>query len=119
VYLLTALRPAVLLVMGSWAHSMPYDQYWRPGMMVITPQPITELLLPFAAVFTARIAEADAANKPVPVSARAMAELLPYLASVVWQDFLEIMTDPSRPAAYANNPVFNLLLNGSQATLVR
>jgi hypothetical protein len=48
-----------------------------------------------------------------------MAELLPYLASVVWQDFLEIMTDPSRPAAYANNPVFNLLLNGSQATLVR
>ena len=48
-----------------------------------------------------------------------MAELLPYLACTVWQDFLELMTDPGRPASYANNPVHNLLLNGAQRDLVR
>lgn len=119
VYLLTALRPAPLLVMGGWPHAHPYDQYWRPGLMVVTPQPIIDLLLPCAAVFKAGIAAADAAKRPVPVSARGMADLLPYLAGVVWQDFLEVVTDPDRPAKYANNPVFKLLLTGPQAALVR
>jgi hypothetical protein len=119
VYLLTALKPSTLLVMGSWAHTHPYDQYWRPGLMVLTPQPIIDLLLPCTAAFKASIAAADAADRPVPVSARGMADLLPYLAGVVWQDFLEVMTDPDRPAEYANNPVFQLLLRGPQAALVK
>lgn len=87
--------------------------------MVLTPQPVIDLLLPCAAVFKASIAAADAAKRPVPVSARGMADLLPYLAGVVWQDFLEVVTDPDRPAKYADNPVFQLLLNVSQAALVR
>jgi hypothetical protein len=119
VYLLTALKPSTLLVMGNWPHAHPYDQYWRPALMVLTPQPIIDLLLPCAAVFKASIAAADDAGQPVPVSARAMADLLPYLACVVWQDFLEVMTDPDRPTKYANNPVFQLLLNGPQAALVK
>lgn len=87
--------------------------------MVLTPQPIIDLLLPCAAVFKASIAAADAANQQVPVSARGMADLLPYLASTVWQDCLEVMTDPDRPTEYTRNPVFKLLLEGPQAELVR
>lgn len=118
-YLLTALKPPPLLTMGNWPNDKPFDQYWRPGMMVVTPQPIIELLMPCAAVFRERIAAADAAKQPVPVSARGMTELLPYLAGVVWQDFLELQTDPDRPLKYANNPVHSLLLNGAQSGLVR
>jgi hypothetical protein len=118
-YLLTALKPSTLLLMGNWPCEKPFDQYWTPGLMVVTPQPIVELLMPFAATFKAAIAAADAAKKPVPVSARGMADLLPYLAGVVWQDFLELMTDPGRADSYRNNPVHDLLLNGAQKDLVR
>ena len=69
-YLLTALRPSPLLVMGNWPSDKPYDQYWRPGLMVVTPQPIIDLLMPCAAAFKAQIAAADAAGQDVPVSAR-------------------------------------------------
>jgi hypothetical protein len=118
-YLLTSLKPEPLLTMGGWPNDKPYQQYWRPGLMVVTPEPIIDLLLPCAAKFKARVAAADAAKQPVPVSARGMAELLPYLAGVVWQDFLELVTDPGRPDSYANNPVHRLLLNGAQKERVR
>jgi hypothetical protein len=114
-YLLTALKPSTLLLMGNWSSEKPFDQYWRPGLMVLPPQPIIDLLMPFAATFKAAIAAADAAKKTVPVSARSMADLLPYLAGVVWQDFLELLTDPGRPDSYCNNPVHNFLLNGNHS----
>jgi hypothetical protein len=87
--------------------------------MAVVPAELINLLMPWLAPFKASIAAADAAKQAVPTSARSMAELLPYLASAVVQDFLELLTDPNRPASYANNPVHNLLLNGAQKQLVR
>lgn len=110
-YLLTGLKPLTMMIAGGWPVGNPHnlDQYWRPNMMVLPPAELIYLLMPWLATLEQRVKDADKAGQSVKTSARGLLQLLPYLATVVIQDALELCSPPYREA-YRKNPVHRLLM---------
>jgi len=114
-YLLAGLNPLTLMIVGGWPVPIPtcFDQFWRPNMMVVPENNLIDLLMPWKARFEAEVKQADAGGVHVPTSARGMLRLLPYLATVVIQDALELC-GPDRNPKYRDNPVHKLLLSSDK-----
>lgn len=109
-YMLTSLKPSSLLAYGGWPSAQPFTMYWREGLEVVVPAHLIDLLMPWLSGFTTAT---NTANKTkdggAPTCANSLVLLLPYLASVVVQDALDLCS-AERPDAYKANPVHVLLL---------
>lgn len=82
------------------------NMFWRPEMEVIPPSALIEHVMPWLPTFQQRV---EAGGSDVPGSAHGVAQLLPYLATVVIQDALELCFPPSNEMFRAD-PVHKLLL---------
>jgi len=110
-YLLTGLKPSILLAMAGFERDQP-SQYWHERFSVPCPAELIDLLLPWFKGFQAAISQAEKDHKPVYPSAYGVQKLLPYLCWVVVQDALELCSG-NRLAAFKDNPVHQLLLTNS------
>jgi hypothetical protein len=105
-YLLTGLKPAILLTMGFYqaAAQGEFGVYWRESFMVLVQQELIAYLAPWFYSWNAKVDAAAAAKQPLHPSVLGFQRLVPYLMVVVVQDALELAE------AYPDNPVHVHLL---------
>ena len=86
------------------------NTFWRAEMEVIPSANLIHHLMPWLPAFEQQVKDGGDA---VPVSESGLLKLLPYLATVVIQDALELCYPPSDEALRAD-PVHRLLLQSAE-----
>ena len=95
-----------LLAMGNWPHAQLKDfgHYWHERFELNVPEHLLHVVFPFLREFKERLEEIDV----VQPSMKSMVEVLEYLAVVLVQDAVELLSQER----YTEHPVHVRLLEG-------